>query len=438
LSGFLKDMGEEVLQLDMDQRIHSDLLTGEMILKVFSRLEYLLSNFFYNAEGKQFVKKVIRGLHMNPQRPGAFPSEPESFLKMVLSSREKLTEEIQQAIQSYDERHLTQGRLNFLKVMQAVELGTALFSLAFAPVYWSPLDGFQFRFAPNRVQDLLTVIQDKNENPLISYYRERIIPGILEKNPDLIGISLNHFSQFIPGLTLCRMLKESGQNFPILFGGETLTEVSRFLPDHPDLYHLFDYIALGKGEYALEGLTRTVPANLDKIPNLLYVWKGKLCRSKVREEVNIDTLPTPDFQVVKPNPIIPLSLSSGCIWGKCNFCFYPFTQTSGECQETVCYQERSIARVVKDIKNIYSRHYPSFFYFTDHSIPFERLMAIGEGLQDAGITTHFLSFIRAEEEFTDLGNLLRLKETGFIGGYFGLESASQRINNLMNKAIALI
>lgn len=111
--------------------------------------------------------------------------------------------------------------------MRVAELATNLYSLAFPSLSWGLLEGFQFRFSPNRVQDLLAIIQDENENPIIPYFRDRIIPLILKEKPDLVGISLNHFSQFIPGLSLCRLLRTSEKRIPIILGGETLTEVVR-------------------------------------------------------------------------------------------------------------------------------------------------------------------------------------------------------------------
>jgi len=434
LAGFIKEKGNEVLQFDIDERVYSDLLTGENLSIIFSRIEHF-QNRLSLGPGSLKLKEVINCLHPDIMKRFALPFQPEGFLKKILSLREQIAWEVHNSIKTFETLNLTGGRADFSNTMHLGELATSLFSLAHFPVSWGLLEGFQFRFSPTKVRDLLAVIQDENENPLIPYFREKIVPLIMEENPDLIGISLNHFSQFIPGFTLCRLLKKSSKSLPIILGGETLTEVVRFLPSHPDLFYLFDFIALGKGEYTLEGLTKTCPSVPEKIPNLVFVRKGKLLYSETREDVNIDTLPTPDFRVKKPNPIIPLSLSSGCVWGKCSFCFYPFTQTQGEYREHAVYQERSIAKVVEDIKKIHQEVSPLLFYFTDHSIPFKRLRDIGEGLRKAGISTHFFSFIRAEDEFASPENLSLLRQNGFIGGYFGLESGSQRINDLMNKGI---
>jgi radical SAM superfamily enzyme YgiQ (UPF0313 family) len=433
LAGFIKSKGHEVIQLDIDELIYSDLLTGESLTKIFSRIESLESQLLLDSGGRK-IKEMINGLRPEIQKRLALPHDPEVFLKTILSARDQLSWEIHDSLQSFKTMNLNGGRADFIHRLQLAKLAVGLFSLAYGPVSWGLLEGFQFRFSPTRVQDILCAIANENENPLISYFSDKILALILSHKPDAIGISLNHFSQFIPGLTLCRLLKERC-SLPIILGGETLTQVARFLPAHPGLFHLFDYVALGKGEYTLEGLTTPIAATPEKIPNLAYVQKGKLYFSKIREEVNLDTLPSPQCCVQRPNPIIALSLSSGCGWGKCAFCFYPFTQTQGQYRKHAVYQQRSLARVIEDIKKIHQDVSPSLFYFTDHSIPFSRLKEIGEGMRMAGISVPFFSFIRAEEEFASLDNLVRLRELGFIGGYFGLESANQRINDLMNKGI---
>ena len=59
-------------------------------------------------------------------------------------------------------------------------------------------------------KDLVRAINDEEQNPYLELFRSQLI---LADQPDLIGVSITATSQIIPGLTLCRLIKEAAPMF---------------------------------------------------------------------------------------------------------------------------------------------------------------------------------------------------------------------------------
>ncbi len=66
---------------------------------------------------------------------------------------------------------------------------------------------------------------DESKNMFYGFY-EKIIPEIIEKNPDYIGISIAGQSQMLPALTLANILKKK-TNAHINLGGSYISRLER-------------------------------------------------------------------------------------------------------------------------------------------------------------------------------------------------------------------
>ncbi len=98
---------------------------------------------------------------------------------------------------------------------------------------------------------------------------------------------------------------------------------------------------------------------------------------------------------------------------------------------------RTVERVVDDITKLKEKYNPLYFHFTDTDVTAKRLEEISTLLTIRGVDIKYFCFTRAHKEFSSLDFCRKLAEGGFAGGYFGLESASPRINKLMNKNVEL-
>jgi hypothetical protein len=74
-------------------------------------------------------------------------------------------------------------------------------------------------------KDLMKVIRDEAQNPYVALFRDRFVPSIVQDRPDLIGVSITATSQIIPGLTLCRLIKEAAPDLHVTIGGSIFTRL---------------------------------------------------------------------------------------------------------------------------------------------------------------------------------------------------------------------
>src|SRR6185503_5403501 len=89
-------------------------------------------------------------------------------------------------------------------------------------------------------KDIASAIRDEEQNPYLWIFREQILPSILADQPDLVGVSITATSQIIPGLTLCRLLKEANQDLHVTIGGSIFTRLVDNLRRCPSLFELAD------------------------------------------------------------------------------------------------------------------------------------------------------------------------------------------------------
>src|SRR4029077_5866073 len=100
-------------------------------------------------------------------------------------------------------------------------------------------------------KDLMKIIRDEAQNPYIKLFRYRFVQSIVADQPDLIGVSITATSQIIPGLTLCRLIKEAAPNIHLTIGGSIFTRLVDNLRRCPSLFDLTDDIIVFEGETAL-------------------------------------------------------------------------------------------------------------------------------------------------------------------------------------------
>ena len=71
-------------------------------------------------------------------------------------------------------------------------------------------------------RDILKAVHDEQQNPYIELYRQFFLDSIVGEQPDLVGVSITATSQIIPGLTLCRLIKEANPDIHVTVGGSIL------------------------------------------------------------------------------------------------------------------------------------------------------------------------------------------------------------------------
>src|SRR6185369_8736440 len=177
-------------------------------------------------------------------------------------------------------------------------------------------------------KDLMKVIRDEQQNPYIRLFRDRFLPSIIDDRPELIGVSITATSQIIPGLTLCRLIKEAAPEIHLTIGGSIFTRLVDNLRRCPTLFDITDDIVVFEGETALLELVNQMAGKKDfsRVPNLIYRENGKIHVNQPFYSENVNQLPAPNYdgfplgRYLSPEPVLPVQFSRGCYYKDCAFC----------------------------------------------------------------------------------------------------------------------
>ncbi|MFC1954458.1 B12-binding domain-containing radical SAM protein [Chloroflexota bacterium] len=363
----------------------------------------------------------------------------DNVVYALLSEKDHVITEVDRAREVIDRRFLELPPDEFLTHFNTVLCGKAVIDAVYFPAQLDFGLGFHgIAYAP-RVSDIERAIKDETHNYLIPYYRNKIIPLLREEQPEIVGISITHVSEFIPAFTLAHLIKSEYPEIHICLGGAVLTEVSHRISNNMSLWAFFDSLVLGPGEYAFSQLIEHLETNteLSGVPNLIYKENGSIKKSGQLHEFDINDACTPEYVSVRPKSILPLETSSGCYWGKCIFCYYPKSGTADFNTEYQKKRVRNIELVLEDMGKLKERYNPTYIGITDSSLHPNRIEQIAENNLNNGKANNFSAFIRFEKEFKSLSFCRKLAGGGFLGGQVGLESGSQRVNDIINKGVNL-
>ncbi|MFC1981889.1 B12-binding domain-containing radical SAM protein [Chloroflexota bacterium] len=444
LYAYLKKDGHNVHFKDLNQDAYFALFSSKNLEHTFERLKYMLepasrskllreeigSILLYSSNNaiSELLAKVVNS-----------KIENDSFFYTVLQAENFIVSEIDRAKEVLDRQFFSLAPDEFLTNFRTLLCGKALIDAAYFPAQLDLGLGFHGTAYAPRVSDIIHAVKDERHNFLIPYYRNEVMPLLAKEHPDVVGISITHTSEFIPALTLSSLIKSEHPEIHICLGGATLTEVAYRICKNQPLWNLFDSMIMGPGEYAFSQLIDNIEKGKDLagVPNLIYKTNGSIKKSDKLHEFDINDACTPEYASVRPRSIIPLETASGCYWGKCIFCYYP-KQGTASCDPG--YQNkrvRSIGLVLEDIRQLQELYDPIFIGITDSSLHPKRIEQIAEYNLGNEKTANFTAFLRFEKEFKSQAFCQKLTEGGFLGGQVGLESGSQRINNIINKGVDL-
>ncbi len=439
LVGYLRAKGRDVVQKSVDAEIYDGLFAASYQCACFERIRRRLRT-------KESVKGDLSRL---VARFRAFRGSqlyevgllgPDQGLESLLEQGQRVAEVVEEAHTSLRGQWTSLRAEAFERNLALVNLGALVVSLAYYPTSLDLCEGISTKYSPHKADGILVATRDREQNFLIDYYETTFVPWIVGCSPGLVGVSLGHFSQMIPGFTLLSLLRKALPGVHLVVGGATATQLAERLIESRPLGSLFDSLVKGFGEHALDKLIGVLEAggsDLSSVPNLYYRGNGRFVPSSVWGEVPLDDVATPEYEGLRPRPILTIQTSTGCKWGKCVFCRYPAHIDASPYEGKQPYRERDLDLVVQDIKRLEAEHHPLFFNLADTSVPAARLGLLAERLLSEGIKTRFMSFVRAEKEFVSLDFCRKLADAGFCGGYFGLESACPRTNARMKKGVSL-
>src|SRR3989344_5608531 len=265
---------------------------------------------------------------------------------------------------------------------------------------------------------------------------------IVDFKPDIVGISCMS-ATFNKALGIAKRIKHANKNIPIVFGGIHVTA----LPKESLSNIAIDYVIIGEGEYTFLDLIKAVNNNepLSKVKGLAYKKDNDVFVNEPRPLIqNLDELPLPArhlfprwyfmrWMVMRGQWLNGTNMMSsrGCVYD----CSY--------CASKVMFgrQVRFISplKVVDEIEHLAKDYKIKAIAFSDDTFSLNEARAIeicSEIIRrKLNKKIKFRVQLRANTASDSL--LKNLKEAGCIQVDIGVESGSQRILNLLNKAITV-
>ncbi len=417
LAAYAVEQGEEVRLLDLNVLSYYWLLSPENLDRCSERLEHRIAEM---EEGSELA-----------------PDEITEYRRSVPSylSAQYLRERINDVIAAFRRPTTYRDLEIYQRTMAILRRAMRLVSAAYYPLEWAPRS-MLMGYLPTRSSDVLKATVDCEKNPFLPYFEAHM--GRIEAlDPSILGISVNFYSQLIPGMTLAAMLKRKWPDRPVVVGGGL---VGFFCSDWDVLRPfrgIVDAFVPFEGERPLLGLIRAWKRGerLSLVPGVLCFDGGGGCYSPPEEPVCVVDLPPPDYEdlpldlYLSPETVLLMQTSRGCYWGRCTFCSHShlyrgrFGKKEGEV-------------VASEMRTLSKRFGARRFYFTDECIPPSSAVRIAECLGDGKDGLSWFGEMRFERSL-DPSTIEKLARGGAGMLMFGLESGCPRVLQSMEKGTDL-
>ena len=309
-----------------------------------------------------------------------------------------------------------------------------LVSSLYFPTRMSVVDNQFGSYSIYSSKDLLNAIRDEEQNPYIGLFRERFLPSLAADRPDLIGVSITATSQIVPGLTLCRLIKETNPDVHLTIGGSIFTRLVDNLRRCPGLFELTDDFIVFEGETALLELVNQLSGKreFNKVPNLIYRENGKITVNQPFYSENIHALPAPNYDgfplrlYLSPETVLPVQFSRGCYYKDCAFCALTLDHQN--------FRQKDPGKTVDELQLLVDKYQTPCFFFTDECFALSPTKRMCQQIIDRKLNVQWTAEMRFEKNLSrDLLNLMR--DAGCLKIVFGLETFNQRVMDFMKKGI---
>ena len=324
----------------------------------------------------------------------------------------------------------------YKKAYTTLKIAMKLISYAHHP---SRLDLDSFFMMGNPEENLsgiLSATADTVRNPFIRLYEDTLIGKVPWNDYGLVGISIIHIGQVIPGLTLARLLRKKFEHLHIVIGGSVFNRHADLLDNKQALFEEFFHSAIvSEGEKPLEELVSHLKANkpLATVPNLIYMEGQKVTHNPKAEALPYEQLVCPTFdqlpleKYLMPYPVLPYMSSRGCYWGKCTFCTHSFIYDS-------YYRKENETRVAEELGYLGEKYNTKYFTFSDEAISPNAFNRMSKAILKQGVEMRALGMLKFESGDKETPELFEdIHKAGFLMLFFGLESANDRILKIIDK-----
>ena len=295
------------------------------------------------------------------------------------------------------------------------------------------LDLFKLNRALHYIVDACIQYEGLPEGPFASSFRDvfsDLVDLATTSKPVVIGFSILDIQRSF-SLALINSLRRSYGGLLVVGGPDT----TRFPDEYLKLSPAIDIVFNGEAEESFPALVEMVlngNTNYRLIPGIHYRDDCGEIRHTQSQLIDYNYQRPPDFTGLPLSkyltPAFPIQISRGCYWEKCSFCVH--YDTYGQ------YHKRSVDLVVNDLEHLVAEYGAKYFHFTDDCISISLAHKLANEILARNIDIRWLSYFRIEGGLSkDL--LAKLYAAGGRVLELGLESASSRVLELMNKEISI-
>ena len=422
LTAVLREHGHEVIQKDINIEMYDWFFSDTFLIWVNIRMD----------QQRKFLKGKEQsgsGLTEQEQSQLAYLESKADVDVMDLVDRVEHAKLVTRGEDFYDAEKLESALNVFREVMHYISAAYYPASLVFYPME----SNLGYRSGVSK--EVFACLDDEQVNVYRDVCQQLVLPAVSKEQPEVVGISIGTQMQLMAGLTFCKMIKAAFPHIHVTVGGNVITRLQEEIPKQKEFFNsLFDSAILYEGEHALLWLLEALAGEREwkAVPNLMYQEDGSI---QVNEEVYTEkttSLPLPDFDGLPldtyfvPVRILPYLATRGCYWGKCTFCDHGqgyFDQ----------YRGKPASDVVREVAALKEKYQAEHFLFADESYPPSLFKKVSQLLIEQNVGIKWTTLIRFEESLQGPDIWKQAVEAGCCTLYYGMESANERVLELMDK-----
>ena len=423
LTAVLRAEGHEVIQRDINIEMYDLFFSDTFLIWVMARMSMQLRGLE--------AKEMSVGLTDREADQKAVLEAKSAVDVMELAGRAMKAKRIVRSEEFYDADKLESSLNTFREVMQYISAAYYPASIVFYPMESN------LGYRPGVSKEVFACLDDEQVNVYRDVCRQLVLPLVERERPDVVGVSIGTQMQLLAGLTFCRMIKEAFPQIHITVGGNIITRLQEEFPTHERLFtDVFDTAIMYEGEHALLWLLESLAGGreISSVPNLIYRTEAGVQVNKEIHTEKTTSLPLPDFDGLPldsyfvPVRILPYLATRGCYWGRCTFCDHGqgyFDQ----------YRGMPAHQVVEQVRALKEKYHAEHFLFADESYPPALFKKVVQLLVEQNVGIKWTTLIRFEETLSDPELWKTAAQSGCCTLYYGMESANERVLNLMDKHV---
>ena len=417
LKAHLESKGHEVDQFDLNIECYDVFLSKEYLERCVDIIRIRFADPTRSTEDQE-VRPIYKDILGDV-----------AFLESVLNEVEDAKNVLRDENRFFQFETYSQAYTNLKIAMQ-------LISYAHHPSRLD-LDSFFMQGNPEEhLSGIMSATEDTVRNPFLLMFEQYLAPKIPWDDYGIVGLSIIHIGQVIPGLTLARQLRRRYPHLHIVVGGSVFNRHADLLDDKQQLFkEFFHSLIVSEGELPLDHLVSHLKENkpLQTVPNLIYLEGDKVIRNPKTEALPYEEMVCPTFdqlpleKYLMPYPVLPYMSSRGCYWGKCTFCTHSFIYDSH-------YRKENEVRVAEELDHLSKKYKTKYFTFSDEAISPNAFNRMSKEILKRGVEMRSLGMLKFESGEKESPELFDdVYRAGFLMLFFGLESANDRILSVIDK-----